>query len=109
MSTKELQPVRGTHDLLADAFATHQWVISRTQAVGQLYGYGRIDTPIFEFSEVFHRAVGETSDIVSKETYTFISSTMVKEIARLGGDISAFVPDNIAAALRQRLGQIQQP
>ena len=51
----------------------------------------------------------ETIFMMPKETYTFISSTMVKEIARLGGDISAFVPDNIAAALRQRLGQIQQP
>lgn len=71
MSSKELQPVRGTHDLLQAAFAQHDSVIRTTQQVAANYGYGRVDTPIFEFSEVFHRAVGETSDIVSKETYTF--------------------------------------
>ena len=71
MSSNSLQPVRGTHDLMQAAFAEHARVIGVSQDVAALYGYGRIDTPIFEFSEVFHRAVGETSDIVSKETYTF--------------------------------------
>lgn len=66
-----LQPVRGTHDLLPEDFAAHQQVALTAQAIAARYGYQRIDTPIFEFSEVFHRAVGETSDIVSKETYTF--------------------------------------
>ena len=68
---QDLQPVRGTHDLMANDFARHQAVIETAQATALLYGFGRVDTPIFEFSEVFHRAVGETSDIVSKETYTF--------------------------------------
>lgn len=48
----------------------------------------------------------ETIFMMPKETYTFISSTLVKEIARLGGDIRPFVPETIATALRERPGQI---
>lgn len=51
----------------------------------------------------------ETIFMMPRETYTFLSSRLVKEIARLGGDISAFVPNNVEDALRQRLGQRKQP
>lgn len=86
-----LQPVRGTHDLLADDFARHQWVMDSAQKVALLYGYSRMDTPIFEFSEVFHRAVGETSDIVSKETYSFTDR---------GGESITLRPEFTAAIVR---------
>ena len=66
-----LQPVRGTHDLLAEDSAAHQRVALTAQAIAARYGYARIETPLFEFAEVFHRAAGDTSDIVTKETYTF--------------------------------------
>lgn len=69
--SKALQPVRGTHDLLPEDFVRHQFVVRTAQEVAARYGFKPIDTPIFEFSEVFHRAVGETSDIVTKETYSF--------------------------------------
>lgn len=91
MSTKELQPVRGTHDLLQADFAAHEAVIRSAQKVAATYGYGRVDTPIFEFSEVFHRAVGETSDIVSKETYTFSDR---------GGESLTLRPEFTAAIVR---------
>ena len=45
----------------------------------------------------------ETIFMMPKETYTFLSSRMVKEIARLGGDVSAFVPPHVQAALRKKL------
>ncbi len=51
----------------------------------------------------------ETIFMMPRETYTFVSSKLVKEIARLGGDISAFVPDNVGAALRGRLAERKQP
>ena len=51
----------------------------------------------------------ETIFMMPRETYTFVSSKLVKEIARLGGDISAFVPDNVEAALRGRLAERKQP
>src|SRR5213083_2312559 len=46
----------------------------------------------------------ETIFMMPKDTYTFLSSRIVKEIARLGGDVSAFVPAHVAAALRKKLG-----
>ena len=45
----------------------------------------------------------ETIFMMPKETYTFLSSRMVKEIARLGGDVSAFVPPTVRAALIKKL------
>jgi pantetheine-phosphate adenylyltransferase len=45
----------------------------------------------------------ETIFMMPKDTYTFLSSRMVKEIARLGGDVSAFVPRSVQAALRRKL------
>ena len=45
----------------------------------------------------------ETIFMMPKETYTFISSRIVKEIARLGGDVSPFVPPHVGVALRKKL------
>ena len=47
----------------------------------------------------------ETIFMMPKDTYTFLSSRIVKEIARLGGDVSAFVPSNVEAALRVKLAE----
>jgi histidyl-tRNA synthetase len=66
-----LQPVRGTQDLLPDAQRRHRAVIDAARRIAERYGYQEIATPIFEFTEVFARPIGETSDIVSKEMYTF--------------------------------------
>ncbi len=46
----------------------------------------------------------ETIFMMPKDTYTFLSSRIVKEIARLGGDVSAFVPAHVVTSLRQKLG-----
>ncbi|MBL9172110.1 MAG: pantetheine-phosphate adenylyltransferase [Verrucomicrobiales bacterium] len=45
----------------------------------------------------------ETLFLTPKDTYTFVSSRLVKEIARLGGDVSPFVPDNVSESLRAKL------
>lgn len=66
-----LQPVRGTHDLLPEDSRRHRHVEDTAFAVARRYGYGEIVTPIFEFTEVFSRTLGETSDVVTKEMYTF--------------------------------------
>jgi histidyl-tRNA synthetase len=89
--SQALQPVRGTHDLLPDVCAQHQRVANAAQEVAALYGYRRMDTPIFEFSDVFHRAVGETSDIVTKETYSFTDR---------GGESITLRPEFTAAIVR---------
>jgi pantetheine-phosphate adenylyltransferase len=49
----------------------------------------------------------ETIFMMPKDTYTYLSSRMIKEIARLGGDVSAFVPAHIKDALKSRFSQIQ--
>ncbi len=66
-----LQPVRGTHDLLPEEARRHRHVEEMARAISERYGYGEIETPIFEFTEVFSRTLGDTSDVVTKEMYTF--------------------------------------
>ncbi len=66
-----LQPVRGTHDLLPDEARRHRHVESQAFDIAQRYGFDEIITPVFEFTEVFARTLGETSDVVSKEMYSF--------------------------------------
>ena len=66
-----LQPVRGTQDLLPEEQRRHRAVVETARRIAEHYGYHEIATPVFEFTEVFARPIGETSDIVSKEMYTF--------------------------------------
>jgi len=67
----KLQPVRGTHDILPDEFPRFAHVWNTAREVARLYGYAEMATPIFEFTELFARGMGETSDVVSKEMYSF--------------------------------------
>ena len=62
---------RGTTDLLPEVQPYWSHVYSRVEAVARSYGYRRIDTPIFESTGLFQRTVGEETDIVQKEMYTF--------------------------------------
>jgi histidyl-tRNA synthetase len=66
-----LQPVRGTKDLLGNDAIQYRKVVDTAYAVALRYNFQEIHTPIFEFSQVFQRTLGETSDVVSKEMYTF--------------------------------------
>jgi histidyl-tRNA synthetase len=66
-----VQPVRGTQDLLPAEQRRHRAVIDTARAIAERYGYHEISTPIFEFTDVFARPIGETTDIVAKEMYTF--------------------------------------
>lgn len=65
------QPVRGTHDLLPDAFRRHKWVTDTACEIAGRYGFDEMTPPMFEFTQVFSRTMGETSDVVTKEMYTF--------------------------------------
>jgi histidyl-tRNA synthetase len=66
-----LQPVRGTRDILPEEMRRHRTVIETARKLAECYGYLEIAVPVFEFTEVFSRTLGETSDIVTKEMYTF--------------------------------------
>lgn len=65
------QAPTGTHDILPEEQPYWRYVIEKTHHVCQLYGYEQIDVPIFEETSLFERGVGETTDIVEKEMYTF--------------------------------------
>ena len=86
-----LQPVRGTHDILPDEARRARHVIDKGRDLAARYGYEEAATPIFEFSDVFARTLGETSDIVSKEMYTFTDR---------GGDQITLRPEGTAGIAR---------
>ena len=66
-----LKPVRGTQDILPNESRRYRLVEEAAFRVADRYGFDEITTPIFEFTEVFSRTLGDTSDIVTKEMYTF--------------------------------------
>jgi len=67
----KLQPARGTRDIYGDEARNMAAVVETFRRVAGSYGFEDIATPIFEFTEVYKRPLGEASDIVSKEMYTF--------------------------------------
>ena len=66
-----IQKIKGTYDVYGDLALKHDYVKKLFQAVCENYNYKYIETPIIERSELFHRGVGDTTDIVTKETYDF--------------------------------------
>ncbi len=71
MSKNTPQAIRGTQDIFgadAEAFA---FVVETFERVRRLYRFRRVEMPVFEKTEVFSRAIGETTDVVSKEMYSF--------------------------------------
>src|ERR1700684_406079 len=66
-----LKAVRGTRDLLPDQTPLWNHVEATARALFARYGFGEIRTPIFETTELFARGVGEETDIVSKEMFTW--------------------------------------
>lgn len=87
----KLQPVRGTHDLIGDDARAHLAIAGTAREVAERYGFGPMATPIFEFTEVFKRTLGDTSDIVTKEMYTFEDK---------GGDSLTLRPEGTAGVAR---------
>ena len=67
----KLQSVRGTHDHLPEEMYKYNDIITKAEYISSLYGFKPMATPIFEFSSVFKKTLGESSDIVTKEMYTF--------------------------------------
>ena len=83
--------MRGTRDLIGDDSRTHVHIVDTARAAAESYGYGPIETPVFEFTDVFQRTLGETSDIVTKEMYTFEDK---------GGDSLTLRPEGTAGIVR---------
>jgi histidyl-tRNA synthetase len=86
-----LQPARGTHDLISEEQRRFHRVVEVARRVAATYGFDEWITPIFEDTRVFARTLGETSDVVMKEMYTFDDR---------GGDSITLRPEATAGVCR---------
>jgi len=85
---------RGTKDILPDTIGQWLYVEKTVRDICELYGYKEIRTPIFEHTELFLRGIGETTDVVEKEMYTFTDR---------GKRSLTLRPENTAATVRAYL------
>ena len=69
--SKQIQAIRGMNDCLPEQSGIWQWVENTIRDVVASYGYQEIRTPIVESTDLFKRSIGEVTDIVEKEMYTF--------------------------------------
>jgi len=63
---------RGTYDAMPGLIERYQYIEKKFRSVAERFGYREIRTPVFEYTELFERGVGDTTDIVQKEMYTFL-------------------------------------
>lgn len=89
--TKQIQAVRGMNDCLPADSGIWQWVENNIRRVVAAYGYQELRTPIVESTDLFKRSIGEVTDIVEKEMYTF---------ADRNGDSLTLRPENTASCVR---------
>lgn len=95
----KLQPVRGTQDIWGEDARRFSWVVDVFRSISSRYGFKEIHTPIFEFTDVFARTLGETSDVVSKEMYSFEDR---------GGESITLRPENTAGVARAYISEGMQ-
>ena len=94
----ELSPPRGTQDLLPDRADAMLGLYDEAHRIARLYGYRYLETPTFEQTELFTRTSGETSDVVTKEMYTFEDK---------GGRSVTLRPESTAGVVRAYLTHAQ--
>ena len=87
----KLQSIRGVKDILPEEIWKWQWVESVAHKIFSRYGFNEIRIPIFEDTRLFSRSIGETTDIVEKEMYTFEDR---------GGDSLTLRPEGTASVVR---------
>lgn len=95
----KIQSVRGTYDVYGETKRKMKKVISNGAEVVEKYGFEEIETPIFEFTEVFSRNLGETSDVVTKEMYCFQDR---------GGESLTLRPEGTAGVVRSFISEGMQ-
>jgi histidyl-tRNA synthetase len=88
------QSLKGMDDLIGPTYYAHQGLFEKAQEVAMYYGFTPIETPLLEHEEVFVSAVGEGTDIIDKEMYTFRTK---------GGEKIAVRPEYTASVMRAYL------
>jgi histidyl-tRNA synthetase len=94
--SKGPQRIRGTQDIWGEDADRFQAAVAAFERVRRLYGFGRVEMPVFEATQVFARSIGETTDIVSKEMYSFEDR---------GGDSITLRPEFTAGICRAFLSE----
>lgn len=84
-------PVRGMKDLYGVSAKKYRYIIDIARQIGEKYGYAEIKTPIVEATEIFQRSIGDETDVVSKEMYSFIDK---------GGESLTLRPEGTAGVMR---------
>jgi len=85
---------RGTKDILPEDVANWRYLEEKIRDICEIFGFKEIRTPLFEHTELFQRSIGEDTDVVDKEMYTFLDR---------GGRSITLRPENTAAAVRAYL------
>ncbi len=98
---KKLQAIRGMHDILPGQMPLWRFLESRVRQVLDVYGYREIRMPVLEMTELFKRSIGEVTDIVEKEMYSFTDRN---------GDSLTLRPEGTAGCVRACMenGLLQQ-
>lgn len=86
-----LQSVRGMRDIMGDDFYKMQGFFEKAQEVAEYYGFKPIETPVLEYEDVFTTSIGEGTDVIDKEIYSFKTK---------GGDRVAMRPEMTAGTMR---------
>ena len=72
--TEKLLAVKGMNDILPPESARWEWLEDKVRALMSRYAYRNIRTPVLEHTQLFIRGIGEVTDIVEKEMYSFVDS-----------------------------------
>ena len=89
-----VQSIKGTQDVLPSESYKNQFLESTILEIADTFGFKEIRTPVFEYTELFQRSVGDTTDVVQKEMYTFDDK---------GGRSITLRPEGTAGAARSFL------
>jgi histidyl-tRNA synthetase len=96
----ETRLIRGFNDILPDQIKRWHYLEERARTIFELYGFSEIRTPVVEFTEIFARSLGTTTDIVEKEMYTFTDrdgSSITLRPEGTAGVVRAFIEHSMYA------------
>lgn len=100
------RPVRGMKDLYGISVDKYACIVNVAMRIGKKYGYSKIKTPIVEYTDVFQRSIGDETDVVSKEMYTFDDKggeSLTLRPEGTAGVMRAIVSENLAQNLPLKL------
>lgn len=96
----KIKSIRGFHDILPETIKRWHFIEDTAKRIFELYGYSEIRIPVLEFTDVFARSLGTTTDIVEKEMYTFTDrdgSSLTLRPEGTAGVVRAYIEDSMHA------------